>query len=166
MGPFAGAQDVLVGQIREATWENSRREPWDPPAIVPPGPMFGLQSENTMTIAIAPSRSTVAGEVAEAFTGFDAVLDGEPAARVAWLRTGSGGEGMLYTGMFTAQPSTFRYTFGGDESFHVLDGDFDIAVDSGPVITLGPGDIASFPKGAASTWTIRAALRKFFVISG
>ena len=119
-----------------------------------------------MTIAIAPARSTVAAEAAESFTGFDAVLDGEPAARVAWLRTGSGGEGMLYTGMFTAEPSTFRYTFGGDESFHVLDGDFDIAIDGGSVVTLRRGDIASFPKGASSTWTIREPIRKFFVISG
>src|SRR3954453_22742364 len=119
-----------------------------------------------MTIALVPAHSTVAAHAAESFTGFDAVLDGDPAARVAWLRTGSAGEGMLYAGMFTAQPSTFRYTFGGDESFHVLDGDFDIAIDGGPAITLRPGDIASFPKGASSTWTIRAALRKFFVISG
>ena len=64
-----------------------------------------------MTIAIALTRSTVATDVAESFTGFDDVLDGDPAARVAWLRTGSGGEGMLFTGMFTAEPSTFRYTF-------------------------------------------------------
>ena len=119
-----------------------------------------------MTIAIEPARSTIALDGADSFTGFDAVLDGDPAARVAWLRTASGGEGMLFTGMFSAQPSTFRYTFGGDESFHVLDGDLDIAVDGGPVVTLGPGDIASFPKGASSTWTVRAALRKFFVISG
>jgi len=119
-----------------------------------------------MTTAIAQAQSTVRAETPESYTGFDAILDGEPAARVGWLRTGSGGEGMLYTGMFTAQPSTFRYTFGGDESFHVLEGDLDIALDGGPVVTLGPGDIASFPKGATSTWTVRAPLRKFFVISG
>jgi uncharacterized protein len=96
----------------------------------------------------------------------DAVLSGDPAARVAWLRTGSGGAGVLYTGMFTAEPSTFRYSFAGDESFHVLDGDLDIQVDGGEAVTLGPGDIVSFPKGASSTWTVRAPLRKFFVISG
>jgi len=102
----------------------------------------------------------------EPYDGFDAVLAGDPAARVAWLRTTSGGEGMLYTGLFTVEPSTFRYTFAGDESFHVLDGDLDIAVDGGDTVTLHPGDIVSFPKGATSTWTVRSALRKFFVISG
>lgn len=102
----------------------------------------------------------------ESFDGFEAVLDGDPDAKVAWLRTESSGDGVLYTGMFTAQPSTFRYHFSGDESFHLLDGDLDIAVDGGETVTLAPGDIASFPKGATSTWTLRAPLRKFFVISG
>ena len=102
----------------------------------------------------------------EPFDGFDALLDGDPLARVAWLRTTSGGEGVLYTGLCTAEPSRFRYTFAADESFHVLDGDVEIAIDGGPVVRVAAGDIASFPKGARSTWTIREPLRKFFVISG
>ncbi len=102
----------------------------------------------------------------EPFDGFEAVLEGDPNAKVAWLRTESGGEGMLYTGMFTAEPSTFRYAFGGDESFHVLEGDLEIMIDGGETVTLTPGDIASFPKGALSTWTLHSPLRKFFVISG
>jgi uncharacterized cupin superfamily protein len=118
----------------------------------------------SVSIAVAQARSDT--KAYEPFDGLDTVLAGDPAARVAWLRTHSGGQGVLYTGMFTAQPSTFRYSFSGDESLHVLDGDLDIAVDGGPTVTLGPGDIASFPKGAVSTWTIRAPFRKFFVISG
>jgi uncharacterized cupin superfamily protein len=102
----------------------------------------------------------------EPFDGFEAVLDGDPAARVAWLRTTSGGDGVLYAGMFTAQPSAFVYRFTGDETFHVLDGELDIALDNGEQVALLPGAIASFPKGATSTWTIHAPLRKFFVISG
>ncbi len=119
-----------------------------------------------MSDVIRTSTARVDGGDYEPFDGFEAILEGDPAAEVAWLRTESGGEGMLYTGMFTAQPSTFRYVFGGDESLHVLDGDLDVAVDGGETVTLSPGDIASFPKGASSTWTLRAPLRKFFVISG
>ena len=102
----------------------------------------------------------------ERFEGFDAVLSGEPAARVAWLRTTPAGDGALYAGMFTVEPSSFRYTFAGDESIHVLDGEVRIALDGAETVTLGPGSIASFPKGAASTWTVVHPLRKFFVISG
>ncbi|HEY3017138.1 MAG TPA: cupin domain-containing protein [Nocardioides sp.] len=116
--------------------------------------------------AILVERSSVDTSDYEPFSGFDAVLDGDPAAQVAWLRTSSGGPGVLYAGMFTAAPSRFRYTFGGDESLHVLNGDVEIEVDGGPAVRLGPGEIASFPKGVSSTWTVHRALRKFFVISG
>ena len=119
-----------------------------------------------MSVLSNIAKSQVGTQAYEPYNGFDAVLAGNPAARVAWLRTESGGAGVLFTGMFTVEPSTFRYTFSGDESFHVLDGDLDIAVDDGDSVTLRPGDIASFPKGARSTWTVRAPLRKFFVISG
>jgi uncharacterized cupin superfamily protein len=102
----------------------------------------------------------------EPFDGFEAVLGGEPAARVAWLRTSSGGDGVLYAGMLTAQPATFVYRFAGDETFHVLDGELDVTLEGGERVSLRPGDIESFPRGARSTWTLHAPFRKFFVISG
>ena len=102
----------------------------------------------------------------EPFDGFEAIVHGEPAAQVAWLRTSSGGEGVLYAGVFTAQPATFVYRFAGDETFHVLDGDLDVTLDGGEQVSLRPGDIVSFPKGARSTWTLHTPFRKFFVISG
>jgi len=122
--------------------------------------------DTTATTAPAIAHGSAATADYTPYDGFDAVLQGEPDAGVAWLRTGAAGDGVLYTGMFVAQPSTFRYTFAGDESFHVIEGDLDISVDDGGMVTLRPGDIASFPKGARSPWTIRRPLRKFFVISG
>ena len=119
-----------------------------------------------MTTTHAVARSTVQTADYEPYNGFDAVLAGDPAAGVSWLRTTAAGEGVLYTGMFVVAPSTFRYSFAGDESFHVLEGEVEIAVDGGATVQLGPGDLASFPKGAASTWTVTRALTKFFVISG
>lgn len=119
-----------------------------------------------MSDLTAASKTHVDTTNYEPFDGFEEVIEGDPAAKVAWLRTQSGGDGVLFTGMFTAEPSTFRYVFGGDESLHVLEGDLDIAIDGGETVTLAPGDIASFPKGATSTWTLRTPLRKFFVISG
>jgi uncharacterized cupin superfamily protein len=119
-----------------------------------------------MAVTKNVAQATVDTDAYEPYDGFDAVLAGDPLAKVAWLRTTSGGEGLLYTGMFTVEPSTFRYSFVGDESFHVLDGELEIAVDGGETVALRPGDIASFPKGAISTWTVRTAVRKFFVISG
>src|SRR4051794_4295274 len=50
----------------------------------------------TVTIA----EGTVGTDRYEPYTGFDAVISGDPDAAVAWLRTTSGGDGVLYTGMF------------------------------------------------------------------
>ncbi len=101
----------------------------------------------------AINRSSIDTGTCEPFNGFEAIVHGEPAAQVTWLRTSSGGEGVLYAGMFTAQPSTFVYCFAGDETFHVLDGELDVIIEGGEQVSLRPGDIVSFPKGARSTCT-------------
>ena len=119
-----------------------------------------------MTTVHSVARGTVDTTEYEPYNGFDAVLEGDPAAGVAWLRTTSSGEGVLYAGMFTVAPSRFRYTFAADESLHVLEGEVEIDIDGGPMVRLTAGDIASFARGARSTWTVLAALKKFFVISG
>lgn len=94
------------------------------------------------------------------------VLDGDPHGQVHWLRTAGSGETTLMAGIFVGQPSRFRYTFETDETFHVIEGRVTIVLDSGDSVTLGPGDIASFPQGARATWEIAEPLRKFFVLSG
>ena len=75
------------------------------------------------------------------------VLDGDPRGQVHWLRTAGSGEATLMAGIFVGQPSRFRYTFETDETFHVIEGRVTIVLDSGDSVTLGPGDIASFPQG-------------------
>ncbi len=119
-----------------------------------------------MTEVATIARSDATTTDYEPFTGFDAVISGDPDAGVAWLRTAPAGDGVLFTGMFQAEPSVFRYSFAGDESFHLISGDVEIAVDGGETLRLTDGAVASFPKGAVSTWTIHRRLTKFFVISG
>jgi uncharacterized protein len=94
------------------------------------------------------------------------VLDGDPRGQVHWLRRTGSGEATLMAGIFVGQPSRFRYTFETDETFHVIEGRVTIILDAGDSVTLGPGDIASFPQGARATWEIAEPLRKFFVLSG
>ncbi len=61
---------------------------------------------------------------------------------------------------------TFPYSFGNDETFHVIEGELEIKLEDGEVLELKPGDIASFPKGLTSTWTVKTPFKKFFVVSG
>src|SRR5258708_31149348 len=87
---------------------------------------------STMTVSIAVAQARSDTKAYEPFDGLNTVLAGDPAARVAWLRTDSGGQGVLYTGMFTAQPSTFRYSFSRDQSFRLLARDLAIPVHRRP----------------------------------
>jgi uncharacterized cupin superfamily protein len=105
--------------------------------------------------------SNVATEEYEPF-----LHEGERFGDVHWLRVGSGGDGVLYAGLWTHEPASLPYVFPGDETFHVLEGEVTIRVDGGESVTLAPGDIASFTKGQSSTWEITKPFKKFFVISG
>jgi uncharacterized cupin superfamily protein len=111
-------------------------------------------------------RGTDAPTAYEPFHGFAEVLEGDPAAGVAWLRTTATGDATLYAGIFVVQPSRFRYDFAHDECLHMIEGDVEIAVEGEAPVQLCSGDVASFSAGTTSTWTVRTPLRKFFVISG
>jgi uncharacterized cupin superfamily protein len=85
---------------------------------------------------------------------------------VHWLRIGSAGDGVLYSGLWRHGPADFQYVFPGDETIHVLEGEVAIDVEGCESLVLRPGDIASFAKGQSSTWHITQPFKKFFVISG
>ena len=90
----------------------------------------------------------------------------EQVGEVHWLRTESGGEGVLYAGLWMCEPRDIPYVFPGDETLQVLEGEVHIEVEGGEAVELEAGDCASFAKGQASTWTITKPFKKFFVISG
>lgn len=92
--------------------------------------------------------------------------DGKKLGEVHWLRQGGSGEAMLLAGLWKCEPLTFEWNFPGDETFQVLEGELTISFESGEEVKLKAGDLASFPKGAKSTWTISSPFKKFFVISG
>jgi hypothetical protein len=50
-----------------------------------------------------------------------------------------------------------------DEVFVVLRGRATIEVDGGPVLEVGPGDVAVLEAGARTTWTVHENLRKVYV---
>ena len=94
------------------------------------------------------------------------LVEGKPFGEVHWLRTTSGGDGQLFAGLWKHGAGTFEYVFPGDETFLVLEGNVRIAIQGGPAVDLKLGDVVSFTKGQASTWTITVPMKKFFVISG
>ena len=93
------------------------------------------------------------------------ILDGDPAPRVHWLHRSGAGEPVHKSGLWEVQPARFRWIFSGNESFHVLSGRATIVTDDGVRVEVAPGDLAFFPAGTHSIWTVAEPLRKFFAIS-
>ncbi len=93
--------------------------------------------------------------------------DGRTIGDAEWLRRRTDGTWSHTAMLWRCQPMSFDYNFAGDESFIVISGQVRITLkESGQVIELGTGDVASFGKGTRSTWTIVEPLEKFTVVSG
>src|SRR5215831_5915805 len=93
--------------------------------------------------------------------------DGRTIGEAEWLRHRTE-PGASHTAMlWRCDPLTFEYNFPGDESFVVLSGAVRIdLMDDGTSIELRSGDVASFPKGTRSVWTVLEPIEKFTVVSG
>lgn len=94
------------------------------------------------------------------------IVGGQALGEVHWIRDEGSDGATLLVGMWKCEPSSFAYPFGNDETIYALDGELEIVLTSGETVTLRAGDIASFKKGTESTWTVKSAFKKLFVISG
>jgi uncharacterized cupin superfamily protein len=124
---------------------------------------MGRRAEETMK---AISKTTIHASTWEPYPMPKEILvKGDPAARVHWLRASGHGEPPYYTGLWTAEPSVFDYTFEMNETLHVLEGYVVVTQKDGPTLDLRPGDVATFPKGAVTRWDVREPFKKVFVDS-
>ena len=58
----------------------------------------------------------------------------------------------------------FHWVFGWDEFVQILEGEATIQEESGKTVTLRRGDLAHFPKGMKSVWTVPNYVRKVFTL--
>lgn len=81
---------------------------------------------------------------------------------------GENGAGVaLTTGLYLMEPHTFDFEFPGDETVHILDGDVDVEdLETGEVVHLETGDLAYFPGGMTSRWTVNRTTVEFFTVLG
>ena len=93
--------------------------------------------------------------------------DGRTIGMAKWLRRRALEEWAHTAMVWSCEPMTFDYVFPGDESFLIVSGRVRIRLeDGGETVELGEGDVASFPKGMPSVWTVLEPLVKFTVVSG
>ena len=87
------------------------------------------------------------------------VVSGDPEVRVLALHDSDA----LAVGVW--QHSTGVSTdVEADEVFVVLSGRATVAVEDGPTLEVGPGDVGLLPAGARTTWTVHETLRKIYVV--
>lgn len=76
------------------------------------------------------------------------------------------GEG-IEAGMsrFTAPVEPIRWTMPAKETFFVLEGSARVEIAGGPTLEVKAGDMATIPKGAATTWHLTTPFKDFYVLS-
>jgi uncharacterized protein len=86
---------------------------------------------------------------------------------VHWLRRDGEGGKSAPSGIWRIAPEQLplgtRYEVPRDETFYVLEGTAEVAVEGGPTLRLAPGVIVSFIEGAKVTWWVREPMKHFFV---
>lgn len=91
------------------------------------------------------------------------IEDGNPRARGVVLTQTE--DKKVSSGIWTCEPGKFAWTFTWDEFVYVLEGEVTISEDeSGRETTLRAGEMAHFPCGMKTHWTVIKPVRKFFVI--
>lgn len=68
------------------------------------------------------------------------------------------------TGLWSCDgPAVFEWTYGTDETIHLLEGAVEIEY-LGQQLKLGPGDTAFFRAGTKALWTVRERAYKSFIL--
>lgn len=89
------------------------------------------------------------------------ILEGKPIARARVLAESADGTSSVMAWSCTA--GRFRWCYAVDETVHIISGEVFVTDGSGATRRLGPGDMAFFPAGSRSTWTIPNEVRKLAV---
>lgn len=85
------------------------------------------------------------------------ILEGNPEARS--LPLGESADGDFSFGLWDCTAGRFQFSYNRDEFVHILEGS--AIVSSGDTeVTLGPGDVAFFPKGSIAYWTVPNYIKK------
>lgn len=60
------------------------------------------------------------------------------------------------------EESEFPWTYDASETCYFLEGEVVVTPEGGDPVTMGKGDLVTFPRGMSCTWNIRKAVRKHY----
>ncbi|WP_299408112.1 cupin domain-containing protein [Acaryochloris sp. IP29b_bin.148] len=70
--------------------------------------------------------------------------------------------GVLTWPIWSKEVSEFPWTYDEAETCYFLEGDVVVTPDGGEPVTMGQGDLVTFPAGMSCTWNIRSMVRKHY----
>lgn len=85
------------------------------------------------------------------------VLEGQPHARS--LALGQSADGNFSFGLWDCTPGRFKFIYFCDELVHILEGEVTVE-EGGRTLHLRPGDVAFFPQGLTTYWTVHGYVKK------
>jgi hypothetical protein len=70
--------------------------------------------------------------------------------------------GVTHWPIWEKEASTFPWYYDSEETCYLLAGDVVVTPDGGTPVTMGKGDLVTFPAGMSCIWEIRQAVRKHY----
>ncbi len=70
--------------------------------------------------------------------------------------------GVFKWSIWTKEVSEFPWTYDEAETCYFLEGDVIVTPDGGQPVTMGKGDLVTFPSGMSCTWKINSPVRKHY----
>ncbi len=67
--------------------------------------------------------------------------------------------------IWTKETSEFPWTYDSSETCYFLEGDVVVTTEDGREVTVGKGDLVTFPSGMSCTWKVRQPVRKHYIFS-
>ena len=64
--------------------------------------------------------------------------------------------------IWTKERSEFPWTYDEQETCYFLEGDVIVTPDAGEPVSMGKGDLVTFPPGMSCTWKINSDVRKHY----
>ncbi|MCP4604335.1 MAG: cupin domain-containing protein [Proteobacteria bacterium] len=64
--------------------------------------------------------------------------------------------------IWTKEESEFPWTYDGSETCYFLEGSVVVTTEKGEQVTMGAGDLVTFPRGMSCTWKVLKPVRKHY----
>ena len=124
--------------------------------------MGGVQATRSVARLGEPSSEAIQKQMTPFAVDPSWVKSGTPNFRAT--ETTRSPDGKTIVGQWACDgPTTFEWTFGLDETVHLLDGEVHVEY-LGRKFTLKPGDTATFHHGTKAVWTVPQKAHKVYVL--